>query len=130
MQEHAIYSVIAPEGAAAILYHSAAKAEELAASLRCTAQDCKALGVVHNVVPEPAGGAHTDPDAAARIVKMTVLHEMVQLRDQSVAKLIKKRYDSFRRMGEVGAPYQDALAKEIAWLQSRVPHRTEPAATD
>ncbi|GIW11377.1 MAG: acetyl-CoA carboxylase [Dehalococcoidia bacterium] len=104
MQEHAIYSVIAPEGAAAILYHDASRAEELAGALRLTARDCKALGVVDALVAEPAGGAHTDPEAAAHLVKTAVVHELVALQRHPIEKLLAWRYKKFRAMGETAAP--------------------------
>jgi acetyl-CoA carboxylase carboxyl transferase subunit beta len=103
MQENAIYSVIAPEGAAAILYHDASRAEELAGSLRITARDCKALGVVDGLVSEPVGGAHHDPDAAAHLLKSALVHELVELQRQSIDKLLARRYKKFRSMGEATA---------------------------
>src|SRR5688500_15471826 len=65
MLEHAVYSVIAPEGAAAIVHRDAARAQEIVDALKITAFDCHVLGVVDVVVPEPEGGAHLDPDYAA-----------------------------------------------------------------
>ncbi|MFN8533687.1 MAG: acetyl-CoA carboxylase, carboxyltransferase subunit beta [Dehalococcoidia bacterium] len=106
MQENAIYSVIAPEGAAAILYHDAARAEELAGSLRLTARDCRALGVVDTLVSEPAGGAHTDPDAAAYLVKSALVHEMAELQRHSIERLLARRYKKFRAMGEASQASQ------------------------
>ena len=64
MFEHAIYSVISPEGCASILWRTADKAAEAAEAMKITAQDLQALGVVDRIVPEPLGGAHRDPDAA------------------------------------------------------------------
>jgi acetyl-CoA carboxylase alpha subunit len=100
MQENAIYSVIAPEGAAAILYHDPSRAQELASALRITARDCKALGVVDGLVSEPAGGAHHDPNAAAHLLKSALVHELVDLQRQSLDKLLARRYKKFRSMGE------------------------------
>ena len=68
MQEYAIYSVIPPEGCAAILWRDPAKKVEAAAALKLTAPDLLAVGIIDEIVPEPVGGAHTDPAAAARLV--------------------------------------------------------------
>lgn len=100
MQENAIYSVIAPEGAAAILYHDPSRAQELATALRITARDCRALGVVDVLVSEPVGGAHHDPEAAAHLLKSALVHELVELQRQPIEKLLARRYKKFRTMGD------------------------------
>ena len=100
MQENAIYSVIAPEGAAAILYRDADRAPDLAAALKLTAIDGSILGVVDTVVPEPEGGAHQDPDYAALLLKNFILDALVDLRKVGPGKLVEERYRKFRRMGQ------------------------------
>lgn len=129
MLENAIYSVISPEGAAAILYHDAAKAEELAASLRITAADCKSLGVVDEVVPEPEGGAHHDPAYASQLLKQSILHALVDLQRVPLRKTIKARYQKFRRMGHHSRFFNIAVSREIATLQDYFkehwPHRRQ-----
>ncbi len=121
MQENAIYSVIAPEGAAAILYHDAQKARELADALKLTAADCKLLGVVDTLVPEPEGGAHHDSDYAALLLKNFILDALVELRRVSPHKLVDERYRKFRRMGQQpSASRRQAISKEMDELQKRL----------
>jgi acyl-CoA carboxylase subunit beta len=117
MLENAVYSVISPEGAAAILYHDAAKAEELAASLRITAADCKSLGVVDEVVPEPEGGAHKDPAHASQLLKHSILHALVDLQRVPLRKTVRARYQKFRRMGHHSRFFNVAVSREISLLQ-------------
>ena len=76
MFEHAIYSVISPEGCASILWRTADKAAEAAEAMKITAQDQQSLGVVDRIVPEPLGGAHRDPDAAIGSLKGAILEEL------------------------------------------------------
>ncbi|MHB8620906.1 MAG: carboxyl transferase domain-containing protein, partial [Chloroflexota bacterium] len=123
MLENAIYSVISPEGAAAILYRDAALAEQVAESLRITAADCKTLGVVDEVVGEPAGGAHTDSEQAIETLKRAVLRSMEDLRGTPPRKLVKARYRKFRRMGQYNSYFNDAISREIAQLQDYLQRR-------
>ncbi|MBI4301017.1 MAG: acetyl-CoA carboxylase carboxyl transferase subunit beta [Chloroflexi bacterium] len=117
IQENAIYSVISPEGAAAVLYRDATKAEAVAPALKLTAHDCHQLGVVDTIIPEPQGGAHTDPAEAARLIRDYLLQELVEVQAIPVTKLIKARYDKFRRMGEYNSYFGAAMAREVAQLQ-------------
>ncbi len=117
MQENAIYSVISPEGAASIIYRDAEKAEEMASALKLTALDCKELGVIDTVVPEPEGGAHTDPDEAARLLKNTIVRELLEAQQPTLAKLVKNRYKKFRRMGEYSSYFRASISKEVSDLQ-------------
>jgi len=123
MLENAIYSVISPEGAAAILYHDAAKAEELAASLRITAADCKALGVVDEVVPEPEGGAHTDPARASHLLEQSIVRTLTELQRSPLRKTMKARYQKFRRMGHHSRYFNVAVSREVALLQDYMQRR-------
>jgi acetyl-CoA carboxylase carboxyl transferase beta subunit/acetyl-CoA carboxylase carboxyl transferase alpha subunit len=121
MQENAIYSVIAPEGAAAILYHDAQKARDLADALKLAAADCKLLGVVDTLVPEPEGGAHHDPDYAALLLKNFILDALVELRRTSPNKLVDERYRKFRRMGQQpAATRREAISEASEELHDRV----------
>jgi acetyl-CoA carboxylase carboxyl transferase beta subunit/acetyl-CoA carboxylase carboxyl transferase alpha subunit len=121
MQENAIYSVIAPEGAAAILYRDAQKARDLADALKLTAADCTMLGVVDTLVPEPEGGAHQDPDYAALLLKNFILDSLVELRRVNAGKLVDGRYRKFRRMGRPpSASRRNAISKEMEDLQRRL----------
>src|SRR5438067_107976 len=96
MFEHAIYSVISPEGCASILWRTADKAPEAAEAMKITAQDQQALGVVDRIVPEPLGGAHRDPEAAIGALKGAILEELdgcsklgpTELRAQRRAKFL------------------------------------------
>ncbi len=117
MQENAIYAVISPEGAAAILYRDAGRAEELAPAMKLTAHDCKLLGVVDAVVPEPSGGAHTDPAQAAWQLKHAIVRELLEIQSLNPRKLIEERYQKFRRMGQM-APFYSAL---VAQLREKIP---------
>jgi acetyl-CoA carboxylase carboxyl transferase subunit alpha len=98
--ENGFYSVISPEGCAAIMWRDAAKAETAAAALKITARDLKELGVVDEIIPEPEGGAHTDPEAAARILDEVLDRELMVLSNQPVKALVSARYEKFRRMGQ------------------------------
>jgi acetyl-CoA carboxylase carboxyl transferase subunit alpha len=99
MQENAIYSVISPEGCAAILWRDAAQARKAAAAFRPDAQHCLELGVVDAVVPEPEGGAHTDADEAARLLKEALAGELERLAGTPGEQLRRSRRDKFRGMG-------------------------------
>lgn len=99
MLEHAIYSVISPEGCAAILWEDAAKAREAAEVLRITAPDLLKLGVVDAIIPEPAGGAHRNWEAAAAAVRSAVSAALAELRALPADELVSQRYAKFRRMG-------------------------------
>ncbi|MDQ7820522.1 MAG: acetyl-CoA carboxylase carboxyltransferase subunit alpha [Armatimonadota bacterium] len=101
MLQHAVYTVISPEGCAAILWHDASRAEDAAAALRLTATDLLALGVVDEVVPEPPGGAHADPDAAVVAVRDALGRHLPALRQTPVEVLLERRYAKYRRMGRV-----------------------------
>ena len=117
MMENAIYSVISPEGAASIIYRDAKKAEEMASALKLTALDCKELGVIDTVVSEPEGGAHADPDEAARLLKNIIVRELLEAQQFNLAKLIKNRYKKFRRMGEYSSYFRTAISKEVSDVQ-------------
>jgi acetyl-CoA carboxylase carboxyl transferase subunit alpha len=99
MMEYAIYSVISPEGCASILWRDQAQAATAAAELKVTATDIKALGVCDEVVPEPRGGAHRDPEAAARSLLTVIARHLGELRRLSPDELLARRYAKFRSMG-------------------------------
>jgi acetyl-CoA carboxylase carboxyl transferase subunit alpha len=99
MMEYAIYSVISPEGCAAILWGDSAKASEAAEIMRVTAPDLLRLGVIDGVVPEPVGGAHRNWDAAAASLRTALRDQLWQLRSQSESELIETRQEKFRRIG-------------------------------
>ena len=99
MQENAIYSVITPEGCAAILWRDAAEAKKAAAAFKPDAQHCLDLGVVDAIVPEPAGGAQKDHDGAARYLKAALLESLDDLDDVPGEELRRRRRAKFRGMG-------------------------------
>jgi len=101
MLEYAIYSVITPEGCAAILWRDRAKAPEAAEALGLTAQTLKGLDVIDDIVPEPMGGAHRDPVGAAAILKGYLVKHLKALQKMEVSKLLERRYEKFRRMGKM-----------------------------
>ena len=99
MMENAVYSVISPEGCAGILWRDGSKAPEAAEALKITAPDLKRLGVVDEIVKEPAGGAQNDHAAAAANVKKAVLAALKSLSGLSADELVERRYAKLRAMG-------------------------------
>jgi acetyl-CoA carboxylase carboxyl transferase subunit alpha len=99
MLENAVYSVISPESCAAIIYRDSGKAEQAAAALRLTAEDLQSLGVIDGIVPEPPGGAHEDPAAAAEFLRTALRARLDELARLSPADLVERRYLKFRQMG-------------------------------
>jgi len=99
MLEYAIYSVISPEGCAAILWGEAAKAPEAAELMRVTAPDLLRLGVIDAIVPEPVGGAHRNWEATAASLRAVLREQLWQLKSKSEAELIEERQEKFRRIG-------------------------------
>lgn len=101
MFENAIYSILSPEGFASILWKDPKRAEEAAVKMRLTAADLKELQVVDKVISEPYGGAHTNKEEAAMILKNAILKELKELMKHNIDEIIQKRYDKFRNMGNV-----------------------------
>ena len=101
MMEYAVYSVISPEGCAAILWKDAQKKREAAEALRMTAADLKSLGVIDEIIPEPLGGAHMDPSAAAQAVGEAVSRALAETEAVPVPQLLERRYQKVRAMGWV-----------------------------
>ena len=100
--ENAYYSVISPEGCAAILWKNSAKAPEAAEALKLTAQDLLKLGVVDEVILEPEGGAHRNPQGTAENLKKTINKHLKELKTLSKEELLKARYAKFRNIGVLG----------------------------
>lgn len=100
MLENAYYSVISPEGCAAILWKHRKHAPEAASALKCTAGDLLELGVIDEVVPEPLGGAHQDHHAALDNLRAAIAHQLDDLCELPMEKLLAQRYEKFRRIGE------------------------------
>jgi acetyl-CoA carboxylase carboxyl transferase subunit alpha len=99
MLEHAIYSVISPEGCAAILWKNATAAPDAAAAMKITARDIKRLGIVDEIVPEPPGGAHSDPPKSAELLAPYLERALHDLQKLKPPMLVEERYKKFRRMG-------------------------------
>ncbi len=99
MLEHSYYSVISPEGCAAILWNSAGEAERAAKALRLTSSDLFSLDVVDEVLPEPLGGSHRHPEAMAATLKNKIKSELIHLLQLSEDDLLDQRYDRFRKIG-------------------------------
>ena len=99
MFEHAVYSVISPEGCASILWRTAEKAADAAEAMKVTAQDLLELGVIDRIVPEPVGGAHRDPQAAIRFLADTIDDELGNLAGKDVAALQRIRADRYLAIG-------------------------------
>lgn len=99
MLENAVYSVISPNGAASILWKDASRADEAAELMKMTAQDLLAFGVVDEIVPEPRGGAHRDPEAQAAALKDAIWRHLRPLLSMSREELRENRYRKFRAMG-------------------------------
>jgi acetyl-CoA carboxylase carboxyl transferase subunit alpha len=103
MQENAVYSVISPEGCAAILWRDASQAKKAASAFKPDAAHCLELGVIDGIVPEPEGGAHLDPDAAAELLREAVATHLDDLAARDGDDLRQARRTKFRSMGVLGA---------------------------
>jgi acetyl-CoA carboxylase carboxyl transferase subunit alpha len=99
MLENAIYSVISPEGCAAILWRDRAKAPEAAAALKVTSADLKELGIIDEVLPEPLGGAHRDPDQVARVIEEAVTRHLDELETLEATERRRIRQRKYQAMG-------------------------------
>jgi len=97
--ENAYYSVISPEGCAAILWKNSAKAPEASETLKLTADELKERGIIDEVIPEPLGGAHREPEAMAKILKEAILRSIKELKGIPIEELLKRRYNKFRSIG-------------------------------
>jgi acetyl-CoA carboxylase carboxyl transferase subunit alpha len=99
MLEHAIYSVISPEGCAAILWKNSAAAPDAAAAMKITAHDLKKLGVIDEIVPEPPGGAHGDPKRSADLLAPYLERGLRDLQKLKPSLLLEERFEKFRKIG-------------------------------
>jgi len=98
--ENSFYSVISPEGCAAIMWRDSTQAETAAIALKITAKDLKEFGIIDEIIPEPEGGAHTDPEAAGRLLDEVLERQLLMLMEQPHKQLLAARYDKFRKMGQ------------------------------
>jgi len=100
MMENAVYSVISPEGCAAIRWNDSSKKELAAQAMRTTATDLRELGCIDDTVPEPPGGAHNDHDGAAALLAFALEKHLAELNKIPIRQLVESRYDKFRKMAQ------------------------------
>jgi acetyl-CoA carboxylase carboxyl transferase subunit beta len=99
MLQGAIYTVIAPEGAATILYRDAARAAELSSKLKLTAHDLRRLGIVDEIVPEPAGGTESDPDGVTAALREAIVSALAELQRKNIGRVVRDRFNRYQRIG-------------------------------
>jgi acetyl-CoA carboxylase carboxyl transferase alpha subunit len=99
MLDGAIYSVIAPEGAAAILYHDATRAPEISSKLKLTAHELKRLNVIDEIVPEPDTGTDADPDVAAALLAESIMNALAELQRKRIERVVRERYARYQNIG-------------------------------
>jgi|TARA_B100000809_G_scaffold246744_1_gene275018 acetyl-CoA carboxylase carboxyl transferase subunit alpha len=100
MMEYSTYSVISPEGCASILWKSPDKAPEAAAAMKITSADLKKLGLVDEIVPEPLGGAHRDPEQAAAHLNASLVRHLEEVSSWTIPELLGKRYERLQSFGQ------------------------------
>jgi acetyl-CoA carboxylase carboxyl transferase subunit alpha len=98
MLEHSVYAVISPEGCAAILWSDGTKGAQAAEALKPTAQDIIGLGVIDEIIHEPAGGAHRDHEATAQAMGSAIRQHLAELQEMTPEQLVEDRYQKFRAM--------------------------------
>lgn len=123
MLEHSYYSVISPEGCAAILFRDASKAPLASEQLRITAEDALRLGVVEEIVPEPLGGAHRDLPQMGRNLEEAIARHLAEVEKLSPDELLEARYQRFRKLGDLEDP-----AKLAGEVKDFLPHLNGSAA--
>ncbi len=106
--ENSYYSVISPEGCAAILWKSSTKAALAAEALKLTAEDLLKFKIIDEIVPEPLGGVHRDPQKMCQTLKEALVRNLNSLSDLSIDQILEKRYNKFRKIGDITEPAKDA----------------------
>lgn len=102
MQENAVYSILSPEGFASILWKDTKRAQEAASKMKLTAEDLLQYGIIDDIVLEPTGGAHENPEAAADALKQYLVAQLEVLKEVPCEELVEKRYERFRSIGILG----------------------------
>jgi acetyl-CoA carboxylase carboxyl transferase subunit beta len=120
MLDNAVYEVIRPEDAAAILYQEAGRAGEAAERLRLTSHDCLRLSIVDATVPEPGDGAHTDHAEAAQLLRRSILRNLVPLQRMRVKTRLEQRYTRYRQIGSTHSWIRGTLERRLAHLADRI----------
>ncbi len=110
MHEFAVYSVIPPEGCAAILWRDSGRKVQAAEALKLTATDLLARGIIDEIVAEPSGGAHTNPSAAATLLDGVLARALAEIGALPPAERLERRYQKFRSMGRLGDAFTDVAA--------------------
>ena len=110
IQQFAIYSVIPPEGCSAILWRDSSRKVEAAEALKLTPPDLLRAGIVDEIVPEPTGGAHQDPDRAGKILDAAISRSLAEVKRLSSQERLDQRYAKFRSMGRLGIDFVDGGA--------------------
>jgi acetyl-CoA carboxylase carboxyl transferase alpha subunit len=133
--ENSIYSVISPEGCASILWRTAERAPDAAVAMRLTAVDQAALGVIDHVVAEPEGGAHTDHEETARLLRPVLVAQLASLEGRPRDEVVEARYLRFRSMGafdelQVVAPRRQDRPRFGNRLRSLLAGRIDPGGRD
>lgn len=123
MLENAIFSALSPEEAADLIYRDKSRADEAAETLKLTASDCKALGIVDLIVSEPEGGAHTDHHEAARLLKRALLQQLFEVQNSSKRKRLRDRYKKFKDVGEYSSHFRNKISRELNFLQNSITDR-------
>jgi acetyl-CoA carboxylase carboxyl transferase subunit beta len=117
MLEGAIYAPVSPEAAASVLYRDDSRAKDAAYSLRLTAMDGLEMKIIDTVVPEPEGGAHTDPEASAYTLERALVRAVARVQGVTVGRLLNRRHKRFRNKGEYTTYYQQFLTQEVETLE-------------
>jgi acetyl-CoA carboxylase carboxyl transferase subunit alpha len=110
MLEHAVYSVISPEGCASILWRDAGRAEQAADAMKITAEQLRQFGIVDAIVPEPPGGAHVDREALYRSFDAVLDAQLTELAAVPPQALAEARYQKFRQMGRLGREFVEVAS--------------------
>ena len=120
MQEYAVVSPASLYATSGRSHRDSARSREATHALMLTAQECKELGILDDVVPEPPGGAHEDPLEAAHYLQLAIAREVVRLGKLSSKKLVERRHKKYRRMGELSSYAREALGREVSLLEHMV----------
>ena len=120
MLENAIYTPISPEAAAWLLYRDPERVDQVAAALKLTADDCRSLGIIDHVVPEPEGGAHTNVDEAARQLERMLVQALLDVQMTFSTTMVRNRFRKFRNIGTYSTYLEATLATEVHQFQETV----------
>lgn len=113
MMQNSIYSPVSPEQGARTELRDSDRASEIARALKLTSADCMRMGIIDDIIPEPAEGAHASPDEAARLLKRNLMRELINIRNTHRRTLVRRRQKKFRNFGEYGSRIRSAVTKEL-----------------